>query len=880
MSSSARTITRLEDYTPPPYLIPEVTLEFDLYESHCDVTATLCVRRNPTVGHASPNLELDGRGLPLLSAELDGKLLGTERIDLTEDKLIIGDVPDAFQLRLRTRIKPQENTALEGLYKSSGNFCTQCEAQGFRRIVWFADRPDVMSVFTTTIVADQVRYPVLLSNGNKVAAGERDGGRHFATWHDPFPKPTYLFALVAGHLARVEDHYVTASARKVALHIYVEPHNIDRCDHAMASLKKAMHWDEQTYGLEYDLDTFMVVAVDDFNMGAMENKGLNIFNSKYVLARPDTATDTDFQNIEGIIAHEYFHNWTGNRVTCRDWFQLSLKEGLTVYRDQEFSADMGSSAVKRIQDVRILRTHQFSEDAGPMAHPVRPQSYLEISNFYTVTVYNKGAELIRMMHTILGDDAFKRGIALYFERHDGQAVTTDDFVLAMENASGADLTQFRHWYSQAGTPQVTVHTNYDAQTQCFSVNFEQSTPPTPGQSEKQALHIPLRIALLGAHGERLPLSGEHPGLVDDVFHLTEERAHIVFNHIAQVPTLSIARGFSAPIKLDLQRSDEELSRLMALDDDEFNRWDAAQTLALSVILRRVASTSNRTDRSLPSNFVHAFERVLDDRQADKALLAEALMLPSESYIADQMTIIDIEGIHEARRELKRELANRLRDSLVKTMNENQSNQAYRFRPDALGRRALKNLCLSYLMELAEADIVRACLTQLETADNMTDQLAALSMLANYEGEERERALTFFEHRWQDDPLVMDKWLSVRATSHRAQTLADVEALLRHRAFDIRNPNRVRALIGAFCHNNPIRFHAVDGSGYRFLADQVLSLDAANPQLAARLISAFGRWRRFDDKRQSLMHAQLERILTAANLSRDSYEIASKSLNAQ
>jgi len=869
-------VTRLEDYAPPPFLIERVDLHFDLDEEHTQVRSVLEVRRNPDA-RREQDLRLDGQGLPLLAAELDGRALPAARIVPGDEQLTVRDVPDHFRLALETRLEPQHNTALEGLYRSAGTFCTQCEAEGFRRITWFPDRPDVMSRFTTTITADRERYPVLLSNGDAVERGTLDGGRHFVTWRDPFPKPSYLFALVAGDLACVEDAFTTRSGRRVALHIYVEHHNRDRCDHAMASLKKAMRWDEDTYGLEYDLDTYMIVAVDDFNMGAMENKGLNIFNSKYVLARPDTATDRDFAGIEGVIAHEYFHNWTGNRVTCRDWFQLSLKEGLTVFRDQEFSADVGSRAVKRIQDVRLLRSHQFAEDAGPMAHPVRPESYIEISNFYTVTIYNKGAEVIRMMQTILGEDGFECGLRLYLERHDGQAVTTEDFVRAMEDANGADLGRFRRWYTQAGTPVVRVRARHDAAARRCTLELEQHCPPTPGQPHKEPFHIPLRFALLDDAGAAIAARTGDGAVTGDVLHLSEPRAQVVLDGVERPPHLSIGRGFSAPVRLEVERDDDELAFLMAHDDDPFNRWDAAHGHALRVLLGLIESAGDGGEPALPDSFVQAFARILAARDADRALLAEALTLPSESDLADQMERIDVDAIHAARRGARRFLATRLRDAFERVLEDNRRDEPYRFEPQAVGRRALANLCLGYLMELDDPQLRRRAAAQLEHADNMTDQLAALSLLAACDAPEREQALARFEQRWRDDPLVLDKWFSAQATSPLPDTLERVRALLDHPRFELRNPNRVRALIGAFCQANPVRFHAADGAGYRFAVDQVLAIDPANPQVAARLLGAFSRWRRFDEPRRARMREALERVLAAPGLSRDCYEVASKTL---
>jgi len=882
MSRPRPEVIRLQDYTPPPYLVDTVHLHVELGEEHTLVRSTLQVRRNPEpaahdarAGVAPDELVLHGQELPLLAARIDGVHVPGERLSHDAEKLVLHKVPARFELELETRIQPQLNTALEGLYRSSGTFCTQCEAQGFRRITWFPDRPDVMSVFTTTITAARERYPVLLSNGDAIERGELDSGRHFVTWRDPFPKPSYLFALVAGDLACIEDHFVTRSARRVTLHIFVEHHNRDRCDHAMESLKKAMRWDEEVYGLEYDLDTYMIVAVDDFNMGAMENKGLNVFNSKYVLARADTATDTDFASIEGVIAHEYFHNWTGNRVTCRDWFQLSLKEGLTVYRDQEFSSDVASRPVKRIQDVRILRSHQFAEDAGPMAHPVRPDSYIEISNFYTVTIYNKGAEVIRMMHTILGDDAFKQGMRLYFQRHDGQAVTTEDFVRAMEDASSVDLGQFRRWYTQAGTPVVRVQAHHDAAAGRYSLAFEQDCPPTPGQHDKEPFHIPIALALLDPDtGRPLTTTARSGALDGGVFQLTAPNDELVFDGVPRRPVLSIGRSFSAPVKLQVQREADELAFLMGHDDDPFSRWDAAQSLALKLLLEMSAAPEKA---SVPDAFVRAFGRTLEDIEGDRALIAEALTLPSESYVADQLDRVDAEAIHAARQLIRHELASRLGESFQRTMLENQSNAPYRFEPDAVGRRALKNLCLGYLMELEEPEVRRTCMSQLENADNMTDQLAALYMLANADVPERGEALALFEQRWRDDPLVLDKWFTAQATACLPGTLQQVRELESHPGFDPRNPNRVRSLIGAFCHGNQLRFHAADGSGYRFAAEQIIAIDPANPQVAARLLGAFSRWKRFDEARQDLMRTQLEGVLAAPGLSKDCYEVASKTL---
>jgi aminopeptidase N len=867
----------LKDYQPPAFLVDTVDLHVDLRERATRVRARLALRRNLALpaGEGSA-LRLNGEQLALRSLAIDGRPLAAGEYAVDDESLTVYAVLDAFTLETEVEIVPEDNTALEGLYTSGSMYCTQCEAEGFRKITWFPDRPDVMARFTTTIAADRVRYPVLLSNGNPVASGELEGGRHFVTWEDPFPKPSYLFALVAGDLRCIEDRYVTAAGREVALRIYVEPENVDKCEHAMRSLKKAMRWDEERFGREYDLDVYMIVAVNDFNMGAMENKGLNVFNAKFVLARPETATDRDFLGIEGVIAHEYLHNWTGNRITCRDWFQLSLKEGLTVFRDQEFSADMGSRGVKRIEDVRLLRAHQFAEDAGPMAHPVRPDSYIEINNFYTVTVYEKGAEVVRMQANLLGPEGFRRAMDLYFARHDGQAVTTDDFVRCMEDASGRDLLQFRLWYSQAGTPELDVSDHYDPASRTYALTVRQSCPPTPGQSDKQPLHVPLALGLLNGEGTDLPLrlAGESAAVAGTrVLEVREAEQVFRFVDVPERPTPSLLRGFSAPVKVRYGYGDEALMFLMAHDSDGFNRWDAAQLLAQRVILRRVAAP----DEAVPPGFVAAFRKALNDPQGDRALLAEVLALPGESYLADQMAQVDVDGIHCAREAVKSELAVALRDDLLAAHAAGTEVATYDLEPASIGRRSLANLALGYLMQRPDPAVTARCLAQLRGAHNMTDVMAALALIADSDLPERAEVLADFRARWQHDPLVMDKWFTVQATTRHPDTLARVEALMGDPAFSIRNPNKVRSLIGAFATGNPARFHAADGSGYAFLVDRVLELDPANPQIAARLLRALARWRRYDPARQALMRAQLERVAAASGLSKDVYEIAAKSL---
>jgi aminopeptidase N len=869
----------LKDYRPPAYLIDRVELQFDLDDTETRVHSRLALRRNPAAGEGGGSLRLDGEQLELVSLALDGRPLGAGAYRLDAEGLTLQGLPERCLLESEVLIHPSANTALEGLYRSGPMLCTQCEAEGFRRITFYLDRPDVMARFRTTLLGDPSRHPVLLSNGNPVESRILEDGRHLAVWDDPFPKPCYLFALVAGDLSRVEDSYRTACDRQVALHIYVEPQNLDKCDQAMRALKKAMAWDEQEYGREYDLDVYNVVAVNDFNMGAMENKGLNIFNSKFVLARPDTATDTDFLGIEGVIAHEYFHNWTGNRITCRDWFQLSLKEGFTVFRDQCFSADMGLGGVKRIGDVRLLRSHQFAEDSGPMAHPVRPDSYIEINNFYTVTVYEKGAEVVRMQCNLLGPELFRRATDLYFQRHDGQAVTTDDFVRCMEDASGRDLEQFRRWYSQAGTPELEVSTRFAADAGVYELTVTQSCPPSPGQPQKEPLHIPFALGLLDDQGCDLPvrLAGESacaPGT--RVLELRAPREHFRIAGLEKAPVPSLLRGFSAPVKVRYAYSDEALMFLMAHDSDGFNRWDAAQTLAQRVILGLLEVAEEEREDRVPAGFVMAFGAALSGPESDRALLAEVLTLPGESYLGDQMTQVDVEGLHAAREAVRRRIARDLKAELTSLVEQSRETGAYRIESEAIGRRALKNLALAYLMAAPDRASQALGLEQYHTAHNMTDVMAALSLIASSDVPERESVLADFERRWVGDPLVMDKWFSVQAQSSRADTLDRVRTLLRHPAFSIRNPNKVRALVGAFAAGNPLRFHVADGAGYRFLVDRVLELDPLNPQIASRMLRTMARWRRYDPRRQVLMQEQLRRVL-GEKVSKDLYEIAAKSL---
>ena len=871
----------LKDYQPPTYLVDAIDLHVELDPNRTRVRTRLQMRVNPAATDPSGSLTLDGRHLELCHVKLDGRELTTAEYLLDGQGLTVPGVPEQFTLDTLVEINPEANTALEGLYRASGIFCTQCEAQGFRKITFYPDRPDVMARYTTTLVGHRDSTPVLLANGNLTASGALDDGRHFATYEDPFPKPSYLFAMVAGPLTVIEDNFVTMSGRTVSLQIFVEERNRYKCDHAMASLKNAMRWDEESYGLEYDLDEYKVVAVDDFNMGAMENKGLNVFNSKYVLARPETATDADFQGIEGVIAHEYFHNWTGNRVTCRDWFQLSLKEGLTVFRDQEFSAEMGSRAVKRISDVRLLRNIQFPEDAGPMAHPVRPEAYIEINNFYTATVYNKGAEVIRMYQTELGEEGFRRGIDLYFARHDGQAVTTDDFLAAMADANGADLNQFRLWYSQAGTPLLDVSSVYDESSREFRLHVRQSCPDTPGQTGKQPFLIPLQVGLLGADGHDLPLQldGEDlPYGTSRTLQITADDQQFVFVNLPVAPVPSLLRGFSAPVKIRYAYSRQELAFLFAHDSDAFNRWDAGQRLATEVLLEMIAESARGGQPQAPADFLLAFRTALTDRSADPALLALALTLPGEMELAEAMTIADPGAIHRARQTLRSALALELHGEFTVVMVDMQDHGLYSLEPMAIGRRSLKNLCLGYLALLDKRDVQQVCFDQFIDANNMTDRLAALTCLVHNNLPKWEEALAAFYHHFEDDPLVVDKWFTLQATSPQPETLVRVRELMGHPAFTMLNPNRVRALVGAFAHGNPALFHDLSGAGYAFVTDRVLELDALNPQVAARMMAPLSRWRRYDRNRQTLMRQQLERLRAQAELSSDVGEIVQKSLN--
>ncbi|MFV3090746.1 aminopeptidase N [Pseudomonas sp. GW6] len=874
----------LKDYQVPDYLIDETHLTFELFEDHSLVHAQLVMRRNPEAGGGLPKLVLDGQQLELLHLKLDDRELGEDDYTLTDSHLTLQPTQERFVVDSSVRIHPESNTALEGLYKSGTMFCTQCEAEGFRKITFYLDRPDVMSTFTTTVSAEQHAYPVLLSNGNPIASGSEEGGRHWATWEDPFKKPAYLFALVAGDLWCVEDSFTTMSSREVALRIYVEPENIDKVQHAMDSLKRSMKWDEEVYGREYDLDIFMIVAVNDFNMGAMENKGLNIFNSSCVLAKAETATDAAHQRVEAVVAHEYFHNWSGNRVTCRDWFQLSLKEGFTVFRDSEFSADTHSRTVKRIEDVAYLRTHQFAEDAGPMAHPVRPDAYMEISNFYTLTIYEKGSEVLRMIHTLLGPELFRKGSDLYFERHDGQAVTCDDFVKAMEDASGIDLTQFKRWYTQAGTPRLEVSEAYDEAAQTYSLTFRQSCPATPGQSEKLPFVIPVALGLLDAQGFEPPLrlQGESAAQgTSRVLSVTEAEQTFTFEAVAEKPLPSLLRGFSAPVKLHFPYSRDQLMFLMQHDSDGFNRWEAGQQLSVQVLQELIGQHQRGEALVLDQRLVTALRTLLEDESLDQAMVAEMLSLPGEAYLTEISEVADVEAIHAAREFARKALADALFAPLWARYQANREvSKATPYVAEAahFARRSLQNIALSYLMLSEKPEVLAACVDQFDNADNMTERLAALAVLVNSPfQEEQGKALAMFADFFKDNPLVMDQWFSVQAGCPLPGGLERVHALMQHEAFTLKNPNKVRALIGAFANQNLINFHRADGAGYRFLADQVITLNALNPQIASRLLAPLTRWRKYGAARQALMKAELERILASGELSSDVYEVVSKSL---
>lgn len=868
----------LKDYLPPAFLVEAVHLNFILDATQTRVISQLKLKRNPARQEANLPLQLDGQALKLLTIKLDGKSLKPSDYQLDEQQLTLAVVPNAFELEIEVEIDPLNNTALEGLYQSSGNFCTQCEAEGFRRITYYPDRPDVLSRFTTRIEADKTLYPVLLSNGNLIEQGDLAEGKHFALWQDPFLKPAYLFALVAGNLHPVKDTFTTCTGREVALELWVEKQNLHKCEHALRSLKAAMLWDEKTYGREYDLDIYMIVAVDDFNMGAMENKGLNVFNSACVLADPKSETDGAFNRVESVVAHEYFHNWSGNRVTCRDWFQLSLKEGFTVLRDQQFSADMNSAAVERIQQVSMLRTAQFAEDAGPTAHPVRPESYIEINNFYTLTIYEKGAEVVRMLSELLGKDIFRKGSDLYFDRFDGQAVTVDDFVACMAEVSGLDLSQFMLWYSQAGTPEVSASGEYNAAEKTYTLTLKQQTPATPGQPIKQPMLIPIKMGLVGPAGVDIPMevNGEFWGS-ERVIHLKEAEQSFTFYNLESEPVASLLRGFSAPVKLEFDYSRKQLAFLMTCDSDGFNRWDAGQRLALMALKTLVTQVQAGEALVLDTALVEAYKKLLKTTATDPAVLAEMLILPSEAYLAEQYAQVDIDAIHTARTFALKTLASHCYSDFLRLYQQFSTCNKWSPAAEAVAARRLKNVCLSWLVATEKQEALQLAETQFKQADNMTDQLAALTCLAHAQDNSvGEAALQAFAKQWAHDSLVMDSWFSVQATRPYADVLDKVQTLQQHPAFSMKNPNKVRALISAFVNQNRVNFHRKDAAGYQFLASKVLELNQMNPQIAARLVIPLTRFKRMDETRQDLMKAELESI-KQEKLSADLFEVVEKAL---
>ncbi len=876
----------LKDYTPPAFIVDQADLTFEIKEDHTEVTSNLKIRRNKVDGDnlkVRPNLKVTSKKASLVfdkgefeivSVIADGMVLLPEEYEANDEVFKLAKTPDIFELEITSILRPHENTSLEGLYKSGDILCTQCEAQGFRKITPFPDRPDVMAIYSCTIIADKTQYPVLLSNGNLVKSGDLDNNRHFVRWADPFKKPSYLFALVAGDLDHIEDQFKTRSGKIVDLKIYSEKENIDKdkCNHAMESLKQAMEWDEKRFGLEYDLDLYQIVAISDFNASAMENKGLNVFNSKYVLANPGTATDEDFMNIQGVIGHEYFHNWTGNRVTLKNWFQLSLKEGLTVFRDQEFSSDLNSRGVKRISNVRNLRGSQFPEDAGPMTHPVMPDSYIKMDNFYTMTVYEKGAEIVRMLHQLAGEEKFRKGIDLYFEKFDGMAVTIEDFVAVMQEAAVLDLEQFKLWYFQSGTPTVTMERSYNPDLRQLVITFEQSTLPDRNQDIKKPLHIPVNFGIIDADGKDItPVDSK-------LLELQSNKETFIFNNIPENSLASIFRQFSAPIKFKTDLTDEELAFLMASDTDEFNRWDAGQTLFIKEIKQIINSIQASKNLSVSPNLITAFKKILLDQNRDRAFLAKALSLPQETEIKNHFDLVDVTAIHKARKFLKQELAGQLKHQFLDLIDLCSESDPLSISHEAMADRSLKNLCLSYIGCLKEKDTTALILDHYESAENMTDELAGFKILSQIDLDTKQRAVERFYLKWKHDKLVLDKWFAVQAGSTLSHTLESVKALTGHLDFSMKNPNKVRSLIYMFAMQNPINFHQKDGGGYRFIADQIILLDKINQQIAARLSSCFNLWKKYDDQRKSLMQKEFERILSIQTLSKNVYEIVSRALS--
>ncbi|KAB2824688.1 aminopeptidase N [Aliivibrio finisterrensis] len=855
------------DYQSPEFTISDIDLVFDLDDTKTFISATSKVQQLKQ----STDLLLEGEGMTLVSLKINNVV--HKDYTLSDTQLIIHNVSGDFTLTIVTEVNPQENTALEGLYKSGDGFCTQCEAEGFRRITYYMDRPDVLARFTTKVIADKDSYPHLLSNGNRISHGDLEGGKHFVHWQDPFPKPAYLFALVAGNFDVLTDTYKTKSGRDVALEIYVDQGNLDRTPHAMTSLINSMKWDEDRFDLEYDLDIYMIVAVDFFNMGAMENKGLNVFNSKFVLAKQETATDTDYLGIEAVIGHEYFHNWTGNRVTCRDWFQLSLKEGLTVFRDQEFSSDLGSRSVNRINNVRIMRGPQFAEDASPMAHPIRPEKVIEMNNFYTLTVYEKGSEVIRMMHTLLGEVNFQKGMKLYFERHDGTAATCEDFVLAMEDASGVDLTQFRRWYSQSGTPTLSVVSSYDEVAQEYTLTVKQHTPATEEQPEKLPLHIPLDIEIYAQDGSVIELRCNNEA-IGNVLNVTQEEQTFVFQQVAEKPVVSLLREFSAPVKLHYAYTDEELIFLMVRAQNDFARWDAGQMLLANYIRSNIINIQKNQPLELSDALVDAFRGVLLNTDLEQAFIAEMFVLPNHNEITGWFDTVDVDAIDKALGFIKQTLATELKDEFS-AIYQSLKQGDYSVYHDAIGKRALRNCALSYL---AKTDIGEALVeAQYQTADNMTDTMAAMVSANSAELSIRQTLMDDFSDKWSHDGLVMDKWFILQGSNPSSDALTTIKATMGHKAFSLKNPNRTRSLIGSFAANNAVNFHSKSGEGYAFLGDILLELNESNPQVASRLIDPLLKFKKYDSDRQDLMKAQLQRLADLDNLAKDLFEKVTKAL---
>ena len=850
----------LKQYKQPDFTIQRTDLDFSLKEGVTTVRSRLTISRQTEDGLAP--LVLDGVGLKVVDLQIDSDFLDDSDFSYDGELLSIPDVPHEFVFRATVEIDPAANTSLEGLYQSNGNYCSQCEAEGFRHITFYLDRPDVMSVFTTTVRADKKAYPVLLSNGNKTDAGD-DGERHWVKWEDPFPKPSYLFALVAGDLACIAGTFTTLSGRHVDLEIYTEHHNKDKCDHALKSLQKAMKWDEDVFGLEYDLDLYMIVAVDDFNMGAMENKGLNVFNTQYVLANQQTATDNNYLGIEGVIGHEYFHNWTGNRVTCRDWFQLSLKEGLTVFRDQEFSSDMMSRSIQRINDVRGLRSHQFAEDAGPMAHPIRPRSYVEINNFYTSTVYEKGAEVIRMYHTLLGKEGFRAGMDLYFKRFDGQAVTTDDFRQTMSDATAVDLTQFQRWYEQSGTPLVSISRIYNEESQTLKLWVKQEAGHTKGEANLP-FHIPMKISLFDQSGS--PLSLNENGDLELVLNILEQDQTFEFESISELPLISCFREFSSPVNVHTDLTQQELAKLMTCETDSFNQWEAGQQFSTQVILDMINAESIEKTVELES-LINAFSGLLNNESIDKPLLAEMLNLPGEKYLAEMCTPVDVHKIHQVREFIKLQIATHVEPQLKALYESCQDTGSYQLTPEAIGKRSLKNTCLVYLMLLQKQQYFELAESQFNNADNMTDQMGSLVAVMHYSNETRAKMFDAFYQQWSDTALVVDKWFGLQAASQTDNALEEILALEKHPAFNLKNPNRARSLLGPI-QSNVKAFHHVSGKGYEFFADKVIQLDSMNPQVASRMVGAFLNWKKLTPELGLKMKQQLLRIQSKESLSND------------